>query len=452
MPKSPKRRRDTPPTSIRALVIGGGGREHALAWRLKKSNAVAAVFTTHPGNPGLRSIAQPVDFDFSVREIYRVEQFVRRHDINLIVVGPEQPLADGVVDKLAAIERETGVRVLGPTKQAAQLEADKAWAKKVMRAAGAPTAQSHVYRDVKGAIDFLRSRESPYVVKASGLAAGKGVVVPETIDDAEAAVRMMMQDRRFGDAGAQVVIEERLDGPEVSVFALVDGANVVLLDACQDHKRLREGDDGPNTGGMGAYCPPPRELFGADQFADVARRVVVPVIDALKRDGIDYRGVLYVGLMLTRSGPRVLEFNVRFGDPECQCLVRRITGDFGMLLWHTADGTLDHADFGYNDDAVVCTVLAAEGYPDAPVKGAEIVGLDDAESISGVEVFHAGTARREGKLVTNGGRVLNITAAAPTVAEARERVNAACEKVHFTGMQWRRDIAEQAIGEHAAKQ
>ncbi len=446
MPRSKRNARNpSPPDAIRAVVIGGGAREHALVWRLHKSASVKAVFTTHADNPGIKALAQPLDFEFSIREVYRLEQFIRREKINLVVVGPEQPLAEGVVDKLAKVAAETGCRVFGPTADAARLEADKGFAKKVLRAAAAPTAEGRVFKDPQGAIEFLETRERPYVVKAVGLAAGKGVIVPDSLEEAVAAVRTVMEEKRFGDAGREVLLEERMDGPEVSAFALVDGANVVLLDACQDHKRLLEDDQGPNTGGMGAYCPAPRELFGPEQFDFVSRKIVVPVVDALKRDDVEFRGVLYVGLMLTQAGPRVLEFNVRFGDPECQCLMRRVTGDVGRLLWHCADGSLDQADFGFADQAVVCTVLAAEGYPDKPVKGAEITGLDDAADMPGVEIFHAGTIRKDGKLLTNGGRVLSVTATGDTVAHARERANAACERIHFHGMQWRRDIAHQAI-------
>lgn len=447
-----KRRRQAArtPDSIRALVVGGGGREHALAWRLHTSPSVKSLFTTHGENPGINAIAQHAGFDFDVRESYRIEQLARKEKLNLIVIGPEQPLADGVVDRLMPLQDELGTRIVGPGKQAALLEADKAWAKKMMRAAAVPTAESRTFRDADGAIEYLRTRESAQVVKAAGLAAGKGVFVPDDLDGAIDAVRVIMDERRFGDAGAEVIIEERLDGPEVSVFALVDGANVALLDACQDHKRLRDGDDGPNTGGMGAYCPTPEHIFGRDGFEHVSRSVVVPIIDALKREGTTYRGVLYVGLMLTKAGPRVLEFNVRFGDPECQCLMRRITGDFGMLMWHTANGTLDEADFGFNDQHVVCTVLAAEGYPDKPVKGAEIVGVDEAGGLPGVQIFHAGAARKSGKLVTSGGRVLSVTATGDTLHDARDRATAACERIHFPGMQWRRDIAHQAIKEPTA--
>jgi phosphoribosylamine--glycine ligase len=433
------------PDSIRALVIGGGAREHALVWRLHKSPSVKAVYTTHPQNPGINGLAIGTDFDFAVKEIYRVEQFVRHEKINLIVVGPEQPLAEGVVDKLAGLKKETGVMIVGPTASGAQLEADKAWAKKLMRAASIPTAEARTFRDAKGAIEYLKTRETNQVVKASGLAAGKGVFVPDDLDGAIDAVRVIMEEKRFGNAGNEVIIEEKLEGPEVSVFALIDGQNVVLLDACQDHKRLGEGDTGPNTGGMGAYCPPPDSVFTSDDMAKIARSVIVPVVDALKREDITYRGVLYAGLMMTKAGPKVLEFNVRFGDPECQCLVRRITGDFGQLMWHTAAGSLDAAQFGFDERPLVCVVLAAEGYPDNPVKNAEITGIEDAEAMEGVQVFHAGTVRSGGKLLTSGGRVLSITAAGDTVADARGKANAACEKIHFKGMQWRKDIAWQAV-------
>ncbi len=464
----PKRSSRTLPDRIKALVIGGGGREHALVWRLKKSKSVEAIYSTHAGKPGepggnagIRALAQPLDFDYDIKQAYRVVQFVRAQGINLIVIGPEDPLAMGLVDTLEKLlQRDPGpeVAIFGPCQAAAQLEADKAWAKQLMRSAAIPTGEARVFLDEQGAIEYIRTREELPVVKASGLAAGKGVVVPSSRQEAETAVREMLSDKKFGEAGSRVLLEEKLSGPEVSVFALIDGQNAVLLEPCQDHKRLGEGDTGPNTGGMGAYCPTP--IISEQQLDIVARDIVIATLDALKREDIQYRGCLYVGLMLTPAGPKVIEFNVRFGDPECQCLVRRISGDFGRLLYATATGRLDlieSTDFGFNDKAderfVCCVVLASGGYPLSYQKGVPIEGIEDAEKVPGVTVFHAGTIRADGQLKTNGGRVLNVVATGASIAEARDRANEAAEKISFVGKTYRRDIAWQVapVGDLAAK-
>ena len=444
----PKPKHAAIPDSITPLVIGGGGREHALTWRLKQSKSVKTIYATHAhgdaANPGIQSLAQAPDFAFNIKEVYRLKQFIEQNGINLVVVGPEGPLASGIADQLAELEQQ-GCYVFGPTRSAAQLESDKAWAKQLMRAAAVPTAEARVFPEPPGALDYIESREDLPVIKASGLAGGKGVILPKTIEEAREAVMAIMDEKRFGDAGDTVLVEERLVGPEVSVFALIDGNTVVVLDACQDHKRLNEGDLGPNTGGMGAYCPPPEGVFDGDDLNTVVRDVLVPTIDGLKREGLTYRGVLYAGLMMTPAGPKVLEYNVRFGDPECQCLLRRVTGDFGKLLYATASGNLDQVDFGFDEKAKVCVVLASEGYPEKPLTGVEITGIEDAEAMDGVVVFHAGTERKDGKILTAGGRVLNVVASGATVAEARDRANAACEAIHFPGKQYRTDIAWQAL-------
>ncbi|MEM1166783.1 MAG: phosphoribosylamine--glycine ligase [Planctomycetota bacterium] len=438
------------PEQLSVLVVGEGGREHALAWRLKQSSRVKTLYTTATGeqNPGLRAIAKSVDHAWSVKELYRLEQFIARERINLVVVGPEAPLAGGIVDQLTESrsigEVEHDFAVFGPTTEAAQLESSKAWAKQLMRAASIPTADARVFHDVEAARAYVESREEPPVIKASGLAAGKGVSVPDSIGEALGAVEAAMVDGAFGEAGRSILIEERMSGPEVSVFALCDGRTVALLPSCQDHKRLTEGDTGPNTGGMGAYAPTP--VLSDRQTDDVVREIVVPTIDALRREGIEYRGVLYVGLMLTHAGPKVLEYNVRFGDPECQVLMRLLEGDLAALLWRCATGSLEEAQWGMKNDAAVCVTMASPGYPTGPTTGQTISGLDEAGAMPGVELFHAGTGRRGGSIVAAGGRVLSVTATAPSIGEARDRANAACECIGFDGALWRRDIAHQAIG------
>ncbi len=446
----PKPRRDRSiPDRLRVLLVGGGGREHALAWKLAQSPSVEAMFTTHPSNPGLAALAQPTGFDFSVRELYRLAQFVTHERIDLVVVGPEGPLAAGITDLLAS----DTCAVFGPTKAGATIETDKAWAKQVMHGASVPTPDARIFKDAAGALAHLEARETAPVIKATGLAAGKGVFVPKTMDEAAAAIHTIMDGDAFGNAGRELLIEERLQGPEVSIFALTDGRNILILDSCQDHKRLGAGDAGPNTGGMGAYCPVPEKIFDAKMMATIQREIIVPTIDALRRDDIEYRGVLYAGLMLTHAGPKVLEFNARFGDPECQCLVQRMQGDFAKLLYASATGQLASIeDFEQSNDAVVCIVLASAGYPEKPTLGVPIMGIDEAEAMEGITIFHAGTRIEEhgpkaGQLLTAGGRVLNVVATAATIADARTKALAAAEVIQFEGKQYRRDIAWQAVGE-----
>ncbi len=428
------------PEPINVLLIGGGGREHALAWRLKKSPSLSRLFASHPDNPGIADLARPMGFALNTKEAYRVEQFCRHEKIGLVVVGPEAPLAEGLADALT----KAGIPVFGPGREGAQLESDKAWSKQFMRTASIPTAESRICENAEAARSYIHSREvQAMVVKASGLAAGKGVFVCDTREEALDAVDRMMQQREFGAAGDRVLIEERLKGPEVSVFALVDGRSAAVLDLCQDHKRLGDGDTGPNTGGMGAYCP--ASVLDARTMDMVHREILIPTLDALRRMEIEYRGLLYIGLMLTPSGPKVLEFNVRFGDPECQALLPRITGDFAQLLLATATGKLHDAEWDTNDLHTCCVVLASEGYPGKHTTGVPITGLEEAGAIEGVLVFHAGTARRaDGAIVTNGGRVLNVVGTAPTADEARRRAYEACDAIHFAGKTFRTDIAANA--------
>ncbi|HBS29214.1 MAG TPA: phosphoribosylamine--glycine ligase [Phycisphaerales bacterium] len=430
---------------MNVILIGGGGREHALAWAIARSPRLGSLWTTHPQNPGLAALARAVDVPVSIKEIYRLQQFIKRERINFVVIGPEEPLCEGYADALTS----DSVAVFGPTRDAARLEGDKAWAKEFMRSALIPTAEARVFRDARAAVEYLNTRDTPQVVKASGLARGKGVFVAANLEEALEAVDRVMVRREFGAAGDRVVIEERIKGPEVSVFALVDGRNIAVLDACQDHKRLGEGDTGPNTGGMGAYCPTP--VIDAEIMDEVHRKVLVPTVDALRRDGIEYRGLLYAGLMLTPAGPKVLEFNVRFGDPECQCLLPRFRGDLLDTLFATATGRLDEADFDWDPRPSCCIVLASPGYPDEPRTGAVIEGLDEAAAMEGVSIFHAGTrSDASGRVVTAGGRVLSVVGIGDSLRDARARALAACDAIHFEGKQYRRDIGWQALGEQQA--
>ena len=436
MPRAPR----AIPNKINVLLIGGGGREHALAWRLKQSSRLGALWTTHPDNPALAALGSPVDAPADAAAPFRIQRFCDRHDIGLVVIGPEDPLAAGLADALRTPERA----VFGPGRDGARLEADKAWAKQLMRAVAVPTAEGRVFTDADAARAYLESRTDAVVIKAAGLARGKGVVVPDSADEALAAIDRIMVERVFGDAGDTVVIEERLTGPEVSVLALVDGRTLYVLEPCQDHKRLLEGGAGPNTGGMGAFSP---ALVLTESMMDrVQREILVPIVDALRRDGIEYRGLLYAGLMLSHGGPKVLEFNVRFGDPECQPLMARFKGDLVETLWRSATGSLDEATIDWDRRTACCVVLASRGYPDKPETGFEITGVEDAESLGDVIVFHAGTKiDRDGRLITAGGRVLSVTALGDTLAEARDLANRACELIHFEGKQWRQDIGAEAV-------
>ncbi|MEO1007576.1 MAG: phosphoribosylamine--glycine ligase [Planctomycetota bacterium] len=433
------------PSNVNVLLVGGGGREHALAAAIARSPRLGTLYASHPQNPGIAAVATPADTPIEASQAYRAQYFCRDHDIGLVVIGPEAPLADGLADAL----RSDSVAVFGPDKSAALLEADKAWAKDLMRSASVPTAESRSFTDSEAAVKYSLSRQQPPVIKASGLAAGKGVVVPASHQEAANTIRGMLDGNAFGDAGRRVVIEERLEGPEVSIFALTDGRGVYILDACQDHKRLRDGDEGPNTGGMGAFCPSP--LVDEALLDRVQAEVLLPVIDSLKRREIEYRGVLYAGLMLTPAGPKVLEFNVRFGDPECQVLLPRLASDPLEMLHATAMGGVEDLDLGWHPGAAVCVVLASPGYPEKPVVGRPITGVDDAAAMDGVHVYHAGTKLdRDGRLITAGGRVLGVTALGGSLAEARDRAYAAIDRIHFDGMQVRRDIGASVAVESSA--
>jgi phosphoribosylamine--glycine ligase len=432
------------PDSCNVLLIGGGGREHALAWKLRQSHRLGELWTTNPENAGLAAMCRPCDQPMDMKNTFLMRRWCEKNDIHLIVVGPEQPLTQGIADVLQSETR----MVFGPIKEAAQLEGDKAFAKELMLHASIPCAQGRVFKNAEAALAHLEARETPCVIKAAGLAAGKGVVVTRSRSEAIDAVNRMMIQREFGAAGETILIDEKLMGQEVSVMALVDGRTISVLDPCQDHKQLGEGDTGPNTGGMGAYSPTP--VIDRDTMAVIEREVLVPTVDALRREGIEYRGVLYAGMMLTPAGPKVLEFNCRFGDPECQPLMTRLQGDLVEILWATCTGTLERVEFGFDERVACCVVMCSAGYPGTYEKGKIITGIDDAEALSDdrglIIVFHAGTTRnKKGELVTNGGRVLSVTALADDLAAARDLANAACEKIHFEGAAYRRDIGGRVL-------
>ncbi|TMM17915.1 MAG: phosphoribosylamine--glycine ligase [Actinobacteria bacterium] len=409
---------------MRVCVVGAGGREHALAHVLARTADVVVT----PGNPGTATSERTISTPAPPEEI----------EADLYVIGPEAPLVDGLADRL----RADGRLVLGPGADGARLEGSKAWMKEVLGDAGVPTAAHRAFTAVEPALQHLATASPPYVVKTDGLAAGKGVLVTGSLAEAAADVEAKLSGRAFGPAGHRVVIEEGLTGEELSLLALCDGRRVLPLAPAQDFKRVGDGNTGPNTGGMGAYSPVP--MAGPDVVDTVVERAVEPLLAALRRRGIDYRGVLYAGLMLTPEGPRVVEYNVRFGDPEAQVVLPRLVGDVAGLLAEAADGRL-RSDATFTSDACVTVVLAAEGYPSTPRRGDKISGMDESSAVDGVVLFHAGTASDEaGRLVTAGGRVLDVTAMGSTLAQARQRAYEAASLVHWPGVHYRRDIAAAA--------
>lgn len=421
---------------MRVLVLGGGGREHALVWMIARSPRCTAVWCA-PGNAGIAELATCLPIDPS--DSAAVLAAVRSIGADLVVIGPEAPLVAGVADDL----RAAGVAVFGPGADGAILEGSKAWSKAFMDRHGVPTAAARVFEDGAGLLEHLATCPIPTVVKADGLAAGKGVTVAMTREQALDAGRELV-DGRFGEAGARVVVEEFLDGEEATVFALLDGQGAVVLQACQDHKRRFDGDEGPNTGGMGAYTPVP--AVDEALLAHVRRDILDPVVAGLAAEGIDYRGVLYVGLMLTAAGPRVVEFNVRFGDPECQPLVMALESDLLPLLDAAARGDLGSVPAPrFFDGATLCVVLVAGGYPGDYDKGLPIDGLDAVPEDRDLAVFHAGTKRDGERIVTAGGRVLGITARGATVREARDAAYAAARKIRWDAVDMRTDIAGRAL-------
>jgi phosphoribosylamine--glycine ligase len=420
---------------MNVLLIGSGGREHALALALRASPLLGALHAA-PGNPGIGEVARLADLD--VADHAAVIAFCKANDIGLVVVGPEAPLVAGLVDDLAA----AGVPAFGPSKLAAQLEGSKGYTKDLCRECAIPTADYERFRDAEAAKAYARARGAPIVVKADGLAAGKGVVVAQTLAEAEAAIDMMFGGA-FGAAGAEVVVEDFLDGEEASFFALCDGERAIPFASAQDHKRVGEGDVGPNTGGMGAYSPAP--VMSDAIAARVMREIVEPAVAGMKARGAPYRGVLFVGLMIGAQGPKLIEFNARFGDPETQVMLPRLDVDLLPLLLACAKGDLSGAQVRLKPQSALTVVYAANGYPDAPRKGGEIRNLAAAAGQPGVVVTHAGTKRDGEKLVANGGRVLNVTALGADVREAQARAYAALDMIDFKDGFCRRDIGWRAI-------
>jgi phosphoribosylamine---glycine ligase len=422
------------------LLLGAGGREHALAWKIAASPLVDRLWCA-PGNAGIAQDAVCVALDYG--DHAAVTAFCQANAVDLVVVGPEAPLVAGIVDALEA----AGVKTFGPSKAAARLEGSKGFTKDLCRAHGIPTAAYERFADAASAKAYVRKRGAPIVAKSDGLAAGKGVVVAETIEAAEAAIDVILGGS-LGSAGAELVIEEFLDGEEASFFALCDGETALPLASAQDHKRAFDADKGPNTGGMGAYSPAP--VMTEDMTRRTMDEIVLPTLRAMKAMGAPYKGVLFAGLMITREGPQLIEYNVRFGDPECQVLMLRLKSDIVPALIAARDGVLKSFDLRWRDDAALTVVMASNGYPGAYVKGSAIGGLDAAASLDGVEIFHAGTAiGSDGRLTANGGRVLNVCALGARVAEAQKRAYAAVDMIDWPGGFCRRDIGWRAVAREA---
>ncbi len=420
---------------MNVFLIGSGGREHALAWALAASPLIGRLICA-PGNAGTAMLAENRALDWHDHEA--VVRFCRAEAIDLVVIGPEAPLVAGLVDDLEA----AGIRAFGPGRAAARLEGSKGFTKDLCARAGIPTARYARFADAAAARAHVETQDFPIVVKADGLAAGKGVTVAQNREEALAAVEACFAGA-FGAAGAEVVIEEYLEGEEASYFALVDGTTILPLVSAQDHKRAFDGDEGPNTGGMGAYSPAP--VMTREREAEVLARIIRPTVTALAEAGTPYRGVLYAGLMITNEGPKLIEYNVRFGDPECQVLMMRLKSDLLAALEACVDGVLAHVDLRWRDETALTVVMAAKGYPGAYEKGSVIRGLDEAAKVPGVEIFHAGT-EREGDLVrAAGGRVLNVTALGATVREARARAYEAIARIDWPEGFWRSDIAWRAL-------
>ena len=421
---------------MNVLLVGSGGREHAIAWKLAQSKDLGKLYTA-PGNPGTAQCGQNIPI--GAAEIDKLLEFARQKDVGLVVVGPEDPLAAGLVDAFEA----AGIKAFGPSAAAAQLEADKAFAKQLMRASSISTAEGRTFDRFSDAKAYIASRDEPVVIKAAGLAQGKGVFVCDDPADGILAAERIMRDRIFGPAGDRIVVEDKLLGEEASILAFVDGRNIYIMESSQDHKRIGDADTGPNTGGMGAYSPAP--AVTEDLMNQIVREILVPLVDGMNRNDTPYKGVLYAGLMLTAGGPRVLEFNVRFGDPETQPILSRLKSDLLEVLLAVCDGTLDQVTLRWDPRPAVCVVMASGGYPGDYQKGKKITGLEEAEQISDVIVFHAGTREQDGDIVTSGGRVLGVTALGKTIAGAKATAYQAVDKIKFEGAYCRRDIADRAI-------
>lgn len=421
---------------MNVLLIGGGGREHAIAWKLAQSKNLDKLYIA-PGNPGTAKCGENVAI--GVTETEKLIDFAEQKRIGLVVVGPEDPLAIGVVD---AFER-VGIKAFGPSKGAALLEADKAFSKRMMKSSSISTAEGRIFDRLEDAKAYIASRDEAVVVKAAGLAKGKGVFVCDEPSDGLLVAEKIMADKIFGEAGSTIVVEDKLLGEEASILAFVDSRNIYVMESSQDHKPIGDGDTGPNTGGMGAYSP--AGVVTDKLMRQINKEILVPIVDGMNRNGTPYKGILYAGVMITAGGPRVLEFNVRFGDPETQPILMRLKSDLLEVMLAVCEGKLDEITLEWDPRPAVCVVMASGGYPGDYEKGKKITGIEEAEKDSDVVVFHAGTVVVDGDIVTNGGRVLGVTGVGETVAKAKKKAYEAAAKIKFDGAYYRSDIADKAI-------
>ncbi len=422
---------------MKVLVVGGGGREHALVWKIAQSPMVEQIYCA-PGNAGIAAIAHCVDI--GVTDLERLCRFALEQEIDLTVVGPELPLTMGIVD----LFESQRLKVFGATQKASEIEGSKAFCKNLLKRHGIPSAEYATFENRIQGVDYIRTRQGPLVVKADGLAAGKGVIVAQTEKEALEALDRVMLAKEFGSAGDRVVIEEYLTGEEASFLVFTDGATVIPMVSSQDHKRIFDNDRGPNTGGMGAYSPAP--VVTEEVHSRIIHDIMIPVIQGMAAEGRTYRGVLYGGLMIENGKPRVLEFNARLGDPEAQPILMRMKSDLVPLLMACLDGTLRGMEIEWDSRAAICVVMASQGYPGAYEKGRVIQGLDEIASMEDVSIFHAGTLLQEERIVTNGGRVLGVTALGHGIPQAIEKVYQAVEKIKFDGVHYRKDIGKKALG------
>jgi len=423
---------------MKVLVIGSGGREHTLVWKMTQSPKVSKVYCA-PGNAGISNLAQCVNIDAD--SIEKLINFAQKEKIDLTVVGPELPLSRGIVNEF----NKQGLRIFGPSKEAAEIESSKVFSKYLMKKYNIPTANYEVFQNSEKALDYVKKETFPLVIKADGLAAGKGVFIVETLVQAIDALDVLMEEKKFGEAGRQVIIEEFLEGEEVSILAFCDGKTVIPMVSSQDHKKIFDNDQGPNTGGMGAYSPVP---FYPDEFEKrVLEEILKPTIKGLRSEGKEYKGVLYAGLILTKEGPKVLEFNARFGDPETQVILPRLKTDLIDILNAVIEDKLHQINIEWEDNAAVCVVVASGGYPGKYQKGKVISGLERLEKMKNIIAFHAGTKFQDNQVITSGGRVLGITAWDETISKAKERAYKGVKEIYFEDMYYRKDIAAEAIKE-----
>ncbi len=419
---------------MNVLIIGGGGREHAIAFKISQSRQVDKIFCI-PGNAGICNLVTAC-FDYDVSDIKKISDFAKNKSIDLTIVGPEMPLVNGIVDEF---EKE-GLRIFGPNKKAAQMEGSKIFAKRLLEKYNIPTAKSFVFDDYSKALDYINNNTPPFVIKADGLAAGKGVMIANDRNFAEESIRDCFINKKFKEAGEQVLIEEFLFGDEVSILSFVDGETILPMTPAQDYKKAFDGDKGLNTGGMGAYSPVP--LVTDEVYEIITSQILIPTLEALKNEGITYKGVLYAGLIFTGDGPKVLEFNVRFGDPETQAILPRLKNDLVDLISAVIDGNLSDKKLEWRKEKCISVVLASGGYPEDYSTGYEVKGLEKLEKMDGINVFHAGTSFKDSKVVTAGGRVLNISALGESFEEARKKAYVAIDEIYFENMYYRKDIAK----------